>query len=83
MEKKPLHPIDKEIIRALIGTKVKVTPSQISKAIGIHPKTAQDRLREMQLKGLIKCNKKGNRTYCQTININQMKKKLMDDFFFG
>ncbi len=65
-----------------MGTEMKVTPSQISRAIGIHPKTAQSRLRQMSLDGLIKCSKKGNRTYCQKINTNQMKKKLMRDFLF-
>jgi len=82
MQKKPIHPIDKEIIRALIGTEMKVTPSQISRAIGIHPQTAQNRLKQYPLNKFITCTKKGNRTYCRKVNTNQMKKMLRDEFFF-
>lgn len=80
MTKKPMHPIDKEILRALAYSKIKVTPAQISKAIGIHPKTAQDRIKIMSSKNLIKCKPKGNRTYCDPLNMKSLKKKLMRDF---
>lgn len=82
---KKLHPIDRDIIRALIGTRIKVTPSQISKAIGVHPVTAQNRIKELMKKDFVKCVLKGNRTYCKA-NVNQIKKMLKkerDDFLFG
>ena len=79
--KKPLHPIDKEILRALIGTKMKVTPSQISKAIGVHPVTAQNRIKELMKKELVKCTPKGNRTYCRPASMNDLKRKLKSNFF--
>lgn len=60
-----LHPIDKEILRALMGSKIKVTPSQISKSIGIHPVTAQKRIKELVKINLVKCKLKGNRKYCR------------------
>lgn len=80
-----LHPIDKEILRALSGANMKVTPSQISKAIGIHPVTAQNRIKVLSGAHLIKCVPKGNRVYCKP-NIEQIKKMLRKekrDFFFG
>jgi len=75
MRRRILHPIDKEILRALMNSRIKVTPSQISKAIGVHPVTAQNRIKVLMKKDLIKCNLKGNRTYCKP-NISELKKLL-------
>ena len=76
---KRLHPIDKEILRALIGAKIRVTPFKISKTIGIHPVTAQTRIKELMKMDLIICNSRGNRTYCKP-NISELKKKLKRGF---
>ncbi len=81
---KRLHPIDKEILRALMRTRIRVTPSQISYAIGVHPVTAQIRIKELMRRDLVKCKPKGNRTYCKP-NIDQIKKMLKkerDEFLF-
>lgn len=75
MVRKPLHPIDKEILRALLGTRMRVTPAQISKAIGIHPLTAQVRIKELNKARLVNCLRRGNRTYCKP-NISELKKRL-------
>lgn len=80
-----LHPIDKDILRALIGARVRVTPSQISHAIGVHPVTAKNRIDELMRRNLVKCQPKGNRTYCRA-NVDLIKKILKkdrDDFLFG
>ena len=76
MIKRRLHPIDKEILRALIGTKIKVTPSKISKVIGVHPVTAQNRIKELMKQDLVRCNSRGNRTYCKA-NLPELKRKLI------
>lgn len=81
MVRKQLHPIDKEIIRALMGSRIRVTPSQISKAIGIHPVTAQNRIKALMKEDLIICKPKGNRTYCKA-NLSQLKRMLKKDFLF-
>lgn len=78
---RPLHPIDKEILRAMAATKIKVTPAQVSKAIGIHPRTAQMRMKALSQKDLIKCTPRGNRNYCQ-VNIPVLKKRLRKDWFY-
>lgn len=75
-KRKPLHPIDKEILRSLLRSKIKVTPSQISRAIGIHPLTAQKRIDKLVKEELIKCKKEGNRTYCDPIKVQLLVKKL-------
>jgi predicted transcriptional regulator len=80
---KRLHPIDKEILRALARSRMKVTPARISRAISIHPLTAQRRIQELSMKKLVNCKRVGNRTYCTPININELKKKLKKDFFFS
>jgi Mn-dependent DtxR family transcriptional regulator len=80
MERKPIHPIDKEILRALESTRLKVTPYRISRVIGVHPKTAQIRIRAMCKKGLVQCTKKGNRTYCQRANSEELRKKLSRNY---
>lgn len=82
MIRKPLHPIDKEILRALSGANMRVTPSQISKAIGIHPVTAQNRIKELMKRDLVICKPKGNRTYCKP-NISELKKMLKREVDFG
>ena len=79
---KGLHPIDKEILRALIRTNIRVTPSQISKAIGVHPVTAQNRIKELMKRDLVFCKPKGNRTYCKP-NMTELKKRLKKDFFYS
>lgn len=58
-------PIDRDIIRALMYTPYRVTPSQIARSIGIHPETAIKRIRKLQSAGMVTCVKKGNRTYCR------------------
>jgi len=68
-------PINRDILRALSTTQVKVTPSQVAKSIGIHPATAQRRISVLQQKNLVNCNLKGNRTYCKA-NINLIRKEL-------
>jgi len=83
MAKKVLHPIDKEIIRALMNSRIRVTPSKISKAINVHPSTAQRRIMELSKNKIISCKKSGNRTYCDPLRINELKKKLKRDFLFG
>jgi hypothetical protein len=35
-----------------MNSRIRVTPSQISKAIGVHPKTAQMRIMELNMKTL-------------------------------
>jgi len=72
---RPLHPIDKEIIRALSRTKVKVTPSQISRAIGVHPVTVQTRIRTFPMSNVVRCSPRGNRTYCK-LDRNALRKLL-------
>jgi predicted ArsR family transcriptional regulator len=78
LQNKPLHPYDKEILRALLGTDVKVTPAQIAKVIGIHPQTVKFRIEILNSKGLINCEKKGNRTYCK-INREEVIKFLKNN----
>lgn len=62
---KPLHPIDKEILRAMARIRIRATPSRIANTIGIHPTTAQRRIKSLTRKKLTKCQKVGNRTYCK------------------
>ncbi|MBI2628838.1 hypothetical protein HYW74_02035 [Candidatus Pacearchaeota archaeon] len=58
-----LHPIDKEILRAISSTKMKVTPSQVAKQIGVHPVTTQRRMALMGKEKIIQPMPKGNRNY--------------------
>lgn len=84
MIKRQLHPIDRDILRVLMRSRIKVTPSQISKAIGVHPKTAQTRIKELSLKKIINCKHRGNRTYCEPIiNTKEMTRRLKRYFLFG
>lgn len=78
-----MHPIDKEILRALSRTRISVTPSQIAKAIGTHPTTVQRRIEALEKKRLAKCQKRGNRTMCK-INLDGFQKQFqeeMEDLF--
>lgn len=75
--KKPLHPIDKVILKALVRTKLEVTPTQISKAVGIHPVTAQKHIKSLKSRGALKSNKTGNRTYVKPLTQTQLKKFLL------
>ena len=74
--KKPLHPFDKVILRALVRTKIQVTPTQISKAVGIHPVTAQKHIKYLRGRGVLKAKKKGNRTYVKPLTQAELRKFL-------
>ena len=60
-----LHPIDRDIIRSISSLKLAVTPSKIAKTINVHPTTVQRHVKALSQKGILKCNMKGNRTYCK------------------
>lgn len=77
-----MHPIDKEILRAMAKIGIGATPSNIAKKIGVHPTTAQKRIEILRKLEIAKCKKRGNRTYCK-IDINELKKKMKRDFLFG
>ena len=74
--KKPLHPFDKVILRALARTKVQVTPTQISRAVGIHPVTAQKHIKYLRSRGVLVAKKTGNRTYVRPLTQARLKKFL-------
>lgn len=76
-----LHPIDKDIIRALASTRLKATPSQVSRAIGVHPATAQRRIQGLVKKDIVQCQPRGNRKYC-TVDINKLKTKFKKNPFW-
>ena len=80
MAKRKLTPTERDIIRSLIGVKLRVTPSKIAKTINVHPTTVQKKI-QRELKKITDCTKRGNRTMCK-LKPN-WKKKLRDDFFFG
>lgn len=75
--KKPLHPIDKVILKALVRTRLQVTPTQISKAVGIHPVTAQKHIKYLKSRGVLKSKKTGNRTYVRPLTQAQLRKFLL------
>lgn len=77
MAKRKFDPIDKEILRSLAKTRIRVTPSQIAKAINIHPTTAQRRLEKLTKMKLTSCKKIGNRTYCKAQKDIERKLKKM------
>lgn len=76
LRKKPLHPFDKVILRALVRTRVQVTPTQISKVVGIHPVTAQKHIKSLGRRGALKSTKRGNRTYVSPVTETQLKRFL-------
>lgn len=74
--KKVMHPIDREILRALIKTRIKVTPSQVAKSVGVHPTTAQKRTKNLTRQGFLISSKRGNRTYLKAKSKKEVKKKI-------
>jgi predicted transcriptional regulator len=73
--KSKLNPTDRDIIRSIRGNKLGVTPSKIAKTINIHPVTAQKHVQKLSKLGYLKCDTKGNRTYCK-VNRDRLKKGL-------
>lgn len=76
-----LNPIDRDIIRALASTRLKVTPSRIARTINVHPVTVKNRIKPLTQRDIIQCQPKGNRTYC-SVDLSKLKKKLKNDFFW-
>ena len=64
----------------MIDIKLRVTPARIAKAINVHPATVQRKI-SIDLKKIIDCEKRGNRSMCKLTE--DWKKKARDDFFFG
>ena len=79
MVKRKLTPTERDIIRSLIGVKLRVTPAKIARTINVHPVTVQRKI-QRELKKITDCTKRGNRTMCK-LKPN-WKKKMMNDFFF-
>ena len=61
--KRPYHPYEESILRTLYGSRRQMTPTKIAKAIGIHPVTAQKRMKRLMEKGMVTGNKRGKRRY--------------------
>ncbi len=74
---KPLHPIDNVILRTLARTKLQVTPTEISRAIGVHPVTAQKHIKKLKKDGALSFKKTGNRIYVNPLNLTQIRKFLI------
>jgi len=63
LQKIKLDPIDVAILKSLMNTNVKVTPSQIADTINIHPATAKSRILELQERRLVNSFLRGTRLY--------------------
>jgi Mn-dependent DtxR family transcriptional regulator len=42
----------------------KVTPTEIANFLGIHPRTAKNRILKLRRMGYIKCEKEGQKLFC-------------------
>lgn len=63
IEKKPFHPFEESILRTLDKSLKDRTPTEMAKMLGIHPETAQNRLKILENQHYVFSQKVGNRKY--------------------
>lgn len=63
--KRPFHPYEESILRALNDSVVDLTPTEIATVVGIHQVTVKNQIKKLQKKGYVIVEKVGNRMYCK------------------
>jgi len=63
--KDKFDPIDRDILKALSKSRLRVTPTKIARAINIHPATAKRRIEILNKKKHVDCKFRGNRLMCK------------------
>ncbi len=61
--KRPYHPYEESILRTLYKSRQQLTPTRISRLVGIHPVTAQKRMERLRKRNLVSSKKRGKRKY--------------------
>ena len=62
-KKRPFHPYEESILRALNSSRKQLTPTQVAEIIGIHSVTAKKKMLLLAKKRLLLLKKRGNRNY--------------------
>lgn len=68
--KRPFHPYEESILRALNSSRKQLTPTKVADIVGIHPSTAKKKMLLLAKKKFLLLKKRGNRNYFK-INRNQ------------